>query len=54
MRVILIDKEILKRASELRREYYKEWRKKNPTKATEYNQNHWIKKARNEMEKGNN
>lgn len=33
-------------AAELRREYHREWRKKNKDKVAEYNRNYWMKKAK--------
>ena len=33
-------------AAELRREYQREWRRKNKEKVAEYNHNYWIKKAK--------
>ena len=38
-------------AAELRREYQREWRRKNKEKVAEYNHNYWIKKAK-ELEEG--
>lgn len=36
-------------ASEARRQYYREWRKKNPGKQQEYMQRYWEKKAREQI-----
>ena len=33
-------------AAELRREYQREWRKKNKDKVAKYNREYWIKKAK--------
>ena len=33
-------------AAELRREYQREWRRKNKEKVAEYNHNYWMKKAK--------
>ena len=33
------------KASELRRRYQREWRRKNKEKVAEYNRNYWMKKA---------
>ena len=33
-------------AVKLRREYQREWRKKNKDKVAEYNRNYWMKKAK--------
>ena len=38
-------------AAELRREYQREWRRKNKEKVAEYNRNYWMKKAK-ELEGG--
>lgn len=32
-----------------KREYYKDWREKNPGKVKQYNQNYWKKKAIKDM-----
>lgn len=37
-------------ALELRREYYREWRKNNKEKIAEYNRNYWLKKAKEKKE----
>ena len=42
---------IKKSAAELRREYIKEWRRKNPDKVKLYNQTYWERKAELEREK---
>ena len=34
------------KASELRRRYQREWRRKNKEKVAEYNRNYWMKKAK--------
>lgn len=34
-----------KTAAEIRREYLREWRKKNPEKMKEYNRAYWDRKA---------
>ncbi len=33
------------KAAEMRREYLKEWRRKNPQKVKEYNEGYWRRKA---------
>lgn len=37
-------------ALELRREYYREWRKNNKEKIAEYNRNYWLNKAKEKKE----
>ena len=43
------EKELVRKA---RREYKKEWRRKNPDKEREYNRCYWLKKA-NQKKGGN-
>lgn len=50
----MVDKAVIERANELRREYYKEWRKNNPDKVRNHYNNYWIKKAQNEIQKEGN
>ena len=39
-----------KSAAEARREYFREWRRKNSDKVKQYNQNYWRKRAAAEVE----
>lgn len=32
-------------AAEVRKEYFREWRKKNKDKVKQHNQNYWLRKA---------
>lgn len=41
----MLDEDIKERVKEVRRAYYKEWRKKNPDKVKAHNQNYWAKQA---------
>lgn len=36
------------RAAALRRQYIREWRKRNPEKVRQYNQDYWIRRAERE------
>jgi len=40
------------KAREMQREYQRQWRKKNPDKVREKNRRYWVKKAREQAEKG--
>lgn len=37
--------ELLQKAKEARRAYYRKWRKENPDKVKQYQETYWIKKA---------
>ena len=39
-------KELLQKAREMRNAYYREWRKRNPEKVKQYQENYWLKKAK--------
>ena len=41
-------------AVELRRQYLREWRRRNPDKVRGYNQKYWIKKAEEAMRNAKN
>lgn len=38
------------KARELKREYEREWRRKNPEKVKQYNRNRWLKKAKQQLD----
>ena len=40
------------RAAELRREYLKRWREKNPDKVKRYNREYWLRKAQKSLHGG--
>ena len=44
--------ELQEKAKELRREYYREWRRKNKDKVRQHQENYWKKKAKKELEQG--
>ncbi len=46
----LSQEELEKLAVEARREYLREWRKKNKEKVAEYQKRYWARKALREME----
>ena len=52
----LTDEQIHELAKKIRREYQREWRKKNPDKVKEYNQRYWRRRALRELkeDKGGN
>ena len=41
----LTDEQLQELAKKIRREYQREWRKKNPDKVSEYNKRYWRRKA---------
>jgi|HigsolmetaGSP11D_1036233.scaffolds.fasta_scaffold00512_8 hypothetical protein len=44
------EKTMEEKAREIRNQYYRDWRKKNPDKVRQYNQKRWLKKAQKELE----
>ena len=45
----LTDEQLQELAKKIRREYQREWRKKNPDKVKEYNQSYWRRRALREL-----
>ena len=45
-----MSKKISQEAREVRNAYYREWRKKNPEKMKQYQENYWKKKAQKMQE----
>ena len=43
-------KQLDKAAAEARREYFREWRRKNSDKVKQYNENYWRKRAVKRLE----
>ncbi|NCB50923.1 MAG: phosphatase [Clostridia bacterium] len=41
-----MDNQIQEKADQIRREYYREWRKKNPDKVKRATESYWERKAR--------
>ncbi|NMA93000.1 MAG: phosphatase [Firmicutes bacterium] len=41
-----MEQKIIEKAKELRREYYREYRKKNPEKIRKHQEDYWARKAK--------
>jgi hypothetical protein len=48
--IFLSDVGLEEKARELKREYEREWRRKNPEKVKQYNRNRWLKKAKQQLD----
>lgn len=46
----MVKKQLDKAAAEARKEYFREWRKKNSDKVKKYNENYWRKRAKKSLE----